>query len=35
MVFDYAAQRYKLTVTQVYAVLLGSDKIAVEICQES
>jgi hypothetical protein len=33
MSFSYAGRRYRLTVTEVYAVLLGVDKIAIEICE--
>jgi len=33
--FEYDRQRYRLTVTQVFAVLFGTDKIAVEICREA
>jgi hypothetical protein len=31
--FAYAGRRYRLTVTEVYAVLLGADKISIEICE--
>src|SRR6185369_11071078 len=31
--FTYADRQYRLTVTAVYAVLFGPDKIAVEICE--
>lgn len=33
MSFIYAGRRYRLTVTKVYAVLFGEDKIVVEICE--
>jgi hypothetical protein len=33
--FQYGGQAYRLTVTQIYAVLIGQDKIAVEICKPS
>ncbi|MCI0336793.1 MAG: hypothetical protein L0226_04405 [Acidobacteria bacterium] len=31
--FGYGGKRYRLTVKQIYSVLFGADKIAVEICE--